>query len=79
MESFQYEWWTVEIKYQSGTYVIEFKGKSKENVIKQIEKEVKESNSQKNLEKDFWHRKQRILEVYWDTLQLDRKGYQRKF
>lgn len=75
--SFNYEWWTVSIKDQSGTNEWEFKGKSKEHVVRQIEKEIADTNSEKNRAKDYWHRKPAIIEVYWDTLKLDRIGYQR--
>lgn len=77
MAAFHYEYWTVQIKQPTGTYILEIKGKSKENVIKQINKEVAEANSEENQKRDYWHRKQKILEVYWDTLTLDRIGYQR--
>ena len=77
MASFNYEWWTVSIKDQSGTNTWEFKGKSKEHIVRRIEKEIADTNSEKNLAKDCWHRKPAIIEVYWDTLKLDRIGYQR--
>lgn len=77
MADFHYEWWTVEITTTCGIYTWEFKGKSKEHVIKQIEKEVSYSKSEMNLAKDIWHRQPEILEVHWNTLVLDRIGYQR--
>ena len=77
MGSFQYEWWTVDIRSETGRLTWEFKGKNKDSVIKQIEREIKRRDSEKNLAKDCWHREARILEVYWDTLTLDRTGYQR--
>lgn len=79
MNKFQYEWYTIKIKDQSGTLNYEFKGKSKESVIKQIKKMVEYTNSEENAKLDIWHRQPKILEVYWETLTLDRKGYQRKF
>lgn len=78
-KSFNYEWWTVEVKEPAGKIRMEFKGKSKESVVRQIKKYVKYTNSDENLFKDVWHRQARILEVYWDTLTLDRVGYQRRF
>ena len=62
--SFNYEWWTVRIKERTGILTWEFKGKSKDHIIKQIQKEMKKGD---------------ILEVYWDTLTLDRIGYQRLY
>lgn len=75
--SFQYEWWTVEMLIQGhGRMTAEYKGKNKESIIKQIRKEVAFTNSEKNLTADVWHRQNRIQEVFWDTLKLDRIGYQ---
>lgn len=74
-----YEWWTVKITDESGSNTWELKATSKENAIKQIEKEVSFTNSEKNLKADFWHRKARILKVDWESLQLDRIGYQRRW
>lgn len=79
MASFHYEWWTVDIKTETGTVTWEFKGKSKDHVVRQIKSEIKDSNSEKNQARIVWERKQKIIEVYWDTLKLDRTGYQRRF
>ena len=79
MGKFQYEWWTVSIKDQTGTNVWEFKAKSKDHAVRQIKWMDKFTNSLENLNQDCWHRRPRIIEVYWDTLTLDRKGYQREF
>ena len=75
--SFNYEWWTVEITDEAGTLTWEFKGKNREGVVRQVEKAVKDSNSEENQRKDVWHRKPRIIGVNWETLKLDRTGYQR--
>ncbi|WP_458397844.1 hypothetical protein [Anaerotignum sp.] len=75
--AWQYEWWTVKIQDEAGTLTWEFKGKSKESVIKQIQKEVQDTNSEANAMLDVWHRKPRIIKVFWETLTLDRIGYQR--
>lgn len=79
MTNFQYEWWTVEIAVENmGFDTWEFKGKSKDHIIKQIEKAIKDTNSEDNLKKGWLEgRKQRIREVRWDTLKLDHIGYQR--
>ena len=63
MANFNYEWWTVSVKCLTGTYPYEFKAKNKQNVIRQIKKLEKEDFS--------------IVEIFWDTLKLDRVGYQR--
>lgn len=79
MTDFNYEWWTVEIAVENmGFDTWEFKGKSKDHIIKQIEKAIKDTNSEKNLQKGWLEgRKQRIREVRWETLKLDHIGYQR--
>lgn len=79
MANFHYEWWTVQIAVEQGGFETwEFKGKSKDHVIKLIEKEIKKTNSEENLKKTWFEgRKQRIREVDWETLTLDHIGYQR--
>lgn len=77
MSKFNYEWWTVDITDTAGRITWKFKGKNKDNVIRQINKAVSESHSKENAERDCWHRMPRIIEVHWDTLKLDRVGYQR--
>lgn len=79
MTDFRYEWWTVEIAVEDMDFDIwEFKGKSKDHIIKQIEKAIKDTNSEKNLNKNWLEgRRQRIREVRWETLKLDHIGYQR--
>ena len=74
---FHYEWWTVQIEDESGTFTWEFKGSSKDHVIKQINKKVTDSNSERNQQLDIWHRKPKVLKIYWETLKLDRIGHQR--
>lgn len=71
MVNFNYEWWTVSIKSTTGVDTWEFKGKNRENIIRQITKEVKAVNSVK---RGFVPQ---IVEVYWNTLKLDRIGFQR--
>ena len=78
--SFQYEWWTVQMTVEGhGVMTAEYKGKSREHVIKQIEKEIVFTNSEKNLSAPWWERQNRILDVFWNTLTLDRIGYKREF
>lgn len=79
MSNFHYEWWTVRAKELTGWITYECKGKNKESVIKQIKRAYAESNSKENLEKPILFQKPRIVEVDWDSLTLDRIGYQRRF
>ena len=80
MGSFQYEWWTVDVQYPHGRLATEFKGKSKDHVVKQIKKWVLDCNSEKSQSEPlWWKRPDRVLEVFWDTLVLDRTGYKRLF
>jgi len=79
MSSFMYEFWTVVIEFETGSMMCEYCGKNRENVVRQIEKEVKQTNSEKNLSLPWIERKQRIVGVRWDTLTLDRTGYRRRF
>ena len=75
--SFQYEWWTIQMTVEGhGVMTSEYKGKSREHVIKQIEKDVAFTNSERNLTAEWWKRQNRILDVFWNTLTLDRVGYQ---
>ena len=79
MAKFNYEHWTVEITDEAGTTTWEFKGKDKDHVIKQIMKEVADSNSEQNLNRTMWQRKPMIKSVNWDSMLLDRTGYNRRF
>lgn len=74
MGKFEYEWWHVDIKVATGKYTYEFKAKSKDGAVKQIKKYEKEHNDEvRRVRPDF------KTEVFWDTLHLDRKGYQRLY
>ncbi len=80
MSGFQYEWWTVQMTVEGhGVMTAEYKGKSRDHVIKQIEKDVAFTNSDKNLTAGWQTRQSRIFDVFWNTLTLERTGYQRKF
>lgn len=79
MGKFQYQWWTVDLELDAGRVTCEYKARSREGAIKQINKEVAYSNSEENLSKPFWFRKNVVKAVYWETLTLDREGYQRRF
>ncbi len=72
MSAFQFQWWTVEVREATGKMGWEVKAKTKENAIKAIKKRAKEHDEfvQK-------HRPDFQTEIYWDTLTLDRDGYQR--
>jgi hypothetical protein len=83
MGKFHYEWWTVKAKTVIGVIAIEVKAKNKDGAIRQFEKQKKIS--------DEWFGQYfsgvkpttrpptRIFEIYWETLTLDRVGYQREF
>lgn len=77
--SWQYEWWVVNVTTEVGAFAIEFKGKSKAHIIKQINKAVADSNSEENAKRDVWHRQPKIICVDWDSLRMVRKGYQRLY
>lgn len=72
--SFEYEWWTVEVQEATGKYKWEVKAKNRSNAEKQILKWAKEHDEEVNrVRPDF------KTTIYWDTMVLDRKGYQRLF
>lgn len=74
MKNFEYEWWTVEVKAATGKSTWEVKAKNKANAIKQFEKWAKEHTKEvQAVRKDF------ETEILWNTLTLDRKGYQRLY
>ena len=60
MARYHYEWWTVQARFPTGTYTVEVKARSRENAVKQIERDFPD-----------------VIEIYWDTLALDRVGHQR--
>lgn len=70
----RYQWWTVKVKEATGETSWEVKAKSRENAIKQINKQANEHNeSIQRVRPEF------ETEVFWETLTLDREGYQRRF
>lgn len=69
MADFHYEWWLIDVLETTGHITWEVKGKTKEHALKQIEKRVKNQNENKYCGN--------VIEVYWNTLRLDRIGYQR--
>jgi hypothetical protein len=74
LSTFQFEWWTVEVRECTGRITWEVKAKNKENAIKQIQKMAKDHNKEiQRMRPDF------ETEIFWNTLTLDRKGYQRLF
>lgn len=79
MTSFEYEWYMIDVQLLTGRCTYEIKAKSKENAIRQINNLVVKSNSESNLAKNWIDQIQPITKVYWETLTLDRKGYQRRF
>lgn len=79
MGKFQYIYFLVDVAEPCGRITYEIKAKSEENAIKQINKMVSESNSAENLKLSWFERKAPILNVYWDTLRVDRVGYERLY
>lgn len=79
MAQFHYEWWTVEIHESTGWITLEIKAKNKEGAIRQIERLVAKSNSPENLAKPWYKQITPISEVRWESLHLDRTGYQRLY
>lgn len=80
MGSFQYEWWTVDVIYTTGKMCTEFKAKSRDHAVKQINRWVEKTNKDfNNPELPWWKRGNGVKEVLWDTLTLDRVGYQREY
>lgn len=78
-KAFQYGWYTIDIVETSGRITYEFKAKSKDNAIKQIKAMVEKRGKLDNKSLPWWEREPGILEVCWDTLTLDREGYQRLY
>ena len=74
MGNFQYEWWAVEVKEATGKCILEVKARSKDNAIKQINKYATDHDKEVQP-----HRPNFKTEVLWETLELDRVGYQRLF
>ncbi len=81
MANFHYEWYTIEIKEPAGWVVIEIKAKDKAGAVKQLERMREKSNSPENKARTPLDPKwiAPVLEVKWETLKLDRIGYQRLF
>ena len=79
MASFNYEWYTIKMEDScNGIMTYEFKGKSKDHVIKTIKTYVKKINAlAKDTKLPWWDRGAEITAIYWETLTLDRIGHQR--
>ena len=74
MKQFEYEWWTVEVNEATGRYTWEVKAKNRIGAEKQITRmATNHDNEVQKVRPDF------KTVVYWDTMKLDRKGYQRRF
>lgn len=74
MGKYQYQWWTVEVREATGRCTWEIKARSKEGAVKAINKLANEHNEYvRKVRPDF------NTEIYWETLTLDREGYQRRF
>ena len=71
---FQFEWWHIKVREATGLITYEVKAKNKDNAIKQIKKMAQEHEEFiRKVRPDF------KIEIFWDTLTLDRKGFQRLY
>ena len=71
---FQFEWWNINVREATGLITWEVKAKNKENAINQIKKMAQEHEEFiRKVRPDF------KIEIFWDTLTLDRKGFQRLY
>lgn len=78
MASFNYEWYTVDVLEATGRCTWEVKAKNAENAAKQIRKEAEIKTKAAHDETlPWWKRGGEVIEIYWDTMKLDRIGYQR--
>ena len=78
MSEFNYEFYTIEVLEATGRCTWEIKAKNAENAAKQIRKAVERTNKTAHDKSLPWlERGVEVLEVYWDTMKLDRIGYQR--
>lgn len=74
IKNFQYEWWNVEVQEATGKTTWEVKAKNEEGAKKQFNKMAKQHNDFiQKVRPDF------NTTILWNTLKLDRKGYQRIF
>ena len=74
MGNFQYEWWTVEAREATGLITWEVKAKNRGNAEKQFRQMAKEHDAFiQSRRPDF-----RTV-VFWETMKVDRIGYQRRF
>lgn len=74
MGKFQYEWWTVEAREATGKCTWEVKARSKDGAVRQIEKMAEAHDLEvQGVRPDF------CTKIFWETLSLDRTGYQRRF
>ena len=78
MSSFQYEWWLVDVIINGTKMALEVKAKNKENAIKQIEK-MANLEKAKTFEEMITATQLTEGKIFWETLRLDRKGYQKLF
>lgn len=72
MGKFEYEWWDVKAQEATGKFTWEVKAKNKENAIKQFKQMAKEHDEEIQKVRPDFH-----TIIFWETLTLDHKGYQR--
>lgn len=74
MGIFEYEWWTVDVILATGRISFETKAKDKDHAVKQILRMAKGHDKEVQAVRPEFKTK-----ILWETLSLDRKGYQRRF
>ena len=78
MSEKHFEWWLVDVLETSGKITWEIKCKSEEHAKKQIIARVKKQNKiADDTTAPVWKRSGKVIEVFWNTLKIDRIGYQR--
>lgn len=78
MNKTHYTWYTIDVIEQTGLVRWEVKALNEDHAIRQIKDRVREQNLRaENTYLPVLIRGGRVLEVLWDTLQVDRIGYQR--
>ena len=74
MKQFEYEWWNVDVYEATGRITYEVKAKSRLGAEKQILRMASKHESEvQKVRPEF------KVVIYWDTMKLDHKGYQRRF
>ncbi len=74
MGAFQYEWWVVKAREATGIIDWQVKAKSKDGAIRQLKQMAIDHDEEiQRVRSDF------NTVIFWETLTLEKKGYQRNF